>query len=37
MPVYQAPLNDIRFVLNDVLNAETLSTLPGMKRQLLLN
>tara|TARA_Y100000031_G_scaffold77340_1_gene85060 strand:- start:91115 stop:92923 length:1809 start_codon:yes stop_codon:yes gene_type:complete len=29
MPVYQAPLNDIRFVLNDVLNAETLSTLPG--------
>ncbi len=29
MPVYTPPLDDIRFVLNDVLNARTLSGLPG--------
>lgn len=29
MPVYTAPLDNIRFVLHDVLKAETLSTLPG--------
>jgi alkylation response protein AidB-like acyl-CoA dehydrogenase len=29
MPVYKAPLDDIRFVLNDVLKVETLCTLPG--------
>jgi alkylation response protein AidB-like acyl-CoA dehydrogenase len=29
MPIYNAPLDDIRFVLNDVLNAESLSELPG--------
>lgn len=29
MPIFNAPLDDIRFVLNDVLNAESLSELPG--------
>lgn len=29
MPIYNAPLDDIRFVLNDVLNVEQLSELPG--------
>lgn len=29
MPIYNAPLNDIRFVLNELLHAETLSELPG--------
>jgi alkylation response protein AidB-like acyl-CoA dehydrogenase len=29
MPIYNAPLDDIRFVLHDVLNAEQLSELPG--------
>src|SRR5260221_4988656 len=29
MPAYTAPLRDIRFVLNEVLNVEQLSTLPG--------
>lgn len=29
MPVYTAPLDNIRFVLHDVLKAETLSALPG--------
>lgn len=29
MPVYAPPLNDIRFVLHDVLNAKNLSTLEG--------
>ncbi|MAS88201.1 MAG: acyl-CoA dehydrogenase [Micavibrio sp.] len=29
MPVYQAPLNDMRFVLKDVLDVEQLSKLPG--------
>ncbi len=29
MPVYKAPLQDIRFVLHDVLGAEKLSELPG--------
>ncbi|MBN8521721.1 MAG: acyl-CoA dehydrogenase C-terminal domain-containing protein [Alphaproteobacteria bacterium] len=29
MPVYKAPLDNIRFVLHDVLGAEQLSTLPG--------
>jgi alkylation response protein AidB-like acyl-CoA dehydrogenase len=29
MPVYTAPLDNIRFVLHDVLKAETLSQLPG--------
>jgi alkylation response protein AidB-like acyl-CoA dehydrogenase len=29
MPVYQAPLQNIRFVLHDVLGAEKLSELPG--------
>ncbi len=29
MPSYKAPLDDIRFVLNDVLDVEQLSTLPG--------
>lgn len=29
MPVYTAPLDNIRFVLHEVLKAETLSTLPG--------
>lgn len=29
MPTYTPPLDDIRFVLNDVLHAETLSELPG--------
>lgn len=31
MPIYNAPLDDIRFVLNDVLNAEQLSKLPGFE------
>lgn len=31
MPVYKAPLEDISFVLNDVLNAEQLSKLPGFE------
>ncbi len=29
MPIYKAPLENIRFVLHDVLGAEHLSTLPG--------
>lgn len=29
MPIYNAPLSDIRFVLNEVLHAETLAELPG--------
>ena len=29
MPVYTAPLDDIRFVLNDVLNAQQLSEMPA--------
>ena len=29
MPIYNAPLDDIRFVLHEVLNAEQLSELPG--------
>jgi alkylation response protein AidB-like acyl-CoA dehydrogenase len=29
MPIYNAPLDDIRFVLHEVLNAEKLSQLPG--------
>lgn len=29
MPVYNAPLENIRFVMHDVLNAESLSALPG--------
>lgn len=29
MPVYKAPLDNIRFVLNDVLGAESVSKLPG--------
>ena len=29
MPIYNAPLDDIRFVLHEVLNAEELSSLPG--------
>jgi alkylation response protein AidB-like acyl-CoA dehydrogenase len=29
MPAYNAPLRDIRFVLNEVLNVEQLSALPG--------
>jgi alkylation response protein AidB-like acyl-CoA dehydrogenase len=29
MPVYAPPLENIRFVLHDVLNAESLNTLPG--------
>lgn len=29
MPVYEAPLDDIRFVLNDLWNVEELSKLPG--------
>ncbi len=29
MPIYKAPLQDIRFVLHDVLGAEKLSELPG--------
>jgi alkylation response protein AidB-like acyl-CoA dehydrogenase len=31
MPIFNAPLDDIRFVLNDVLNAEQLSELPGFE------
>ena len=31
MPIYNAPLDDIRFVLNDVLNVEQLSKLPGFE------
>ncbi|WP_119678740.1 acyl-CoA dehydrogenase C-terminal domain-containing protein [Indioceanicola profundi] len=30
MPVYKAPLEDIGFVLNDVLNAQSLTQLPGL-------
>ena len=29
MPAYNAPLRDIRFVLNEVLRAEQLAELPG--------
>ncbi|QJE73322.1 acyl-CoA dehydrogenase [Aerophototrophica crusticola] len=29
MPVYKAPLDEINFVLNDVLNAQSLTQLPG--------
>lgn len=29
MPIYNAPLDDIRFVLHDVLEAESLTALPG--------
>lgn len=29
MPIYNAPLDDIRFVLHDVLQAESLTALPG--------
>ena len=29
MPVYAAPLDNIRFVLHEVLNAQTLSSLPN--------
>jgi alkylation response protein AidB-like acyl-CoA dehydrogenase len=29
MPVYKAPLENIRFVLNEVLNAQTIGKLPG--------
>ncbi|MAZ76939.1 MAG: acyl-CoA dehydrogenase [Micavibrio sp.] len=29
MPIYQAPLENIKFILNDVLNAETLTEIPG--------
>jgi hypothetical protein len=29
MPVYKAPLDNIRFVLHDVLGAESLTSLPG--------
>ncbi len=29
MPVYKAPLDDIRFILNDVLKSNSLSELPG--------
>lgn len=29
MPIFNAPLDDIRFVLHEVLNAESLSELPG--------
>lgn len=29
MPVYQAPLDDIRFVLNELIQAEELANLPG--------
>ena len=29
MPSYKAPIDDIRFVLNDVLGVERVSTLPG--------
>ena len=29
MPSYRPPLNDIRFILHDVLKAETLASLPG--------
>ena len=31
MPIFNAPLDDIRFVLNDVLHAEQLSELPGFE------
>jgi alkylation response protein AidB-like acyl-CoA dehydrogenase len=31
MPVYKAPLDDIQFVLNDVLNAQSLTELPGFE------
>ena len=29
MPIYNPPLDNIRFVLHEVLNAESLSQLPG--------
>ena len=29
MPVYNAPLNDIKFIIHDVLNGESISGLPG--------
>ncbi|MDQ6925132.1 MAG: acyl-CoA dehydrogenase N-terminal domain-containing protein, partial [Candidatus Eremiobacteraeota bacterium] len=29
MPTYKAPLDDVRFLLNDVLAVEELSQLPG--------
>lgn len=32
MPVYKAPLENMRFVLNDVLNASQLSALPGYEQ-----
>jgi alkylation response protein AidB-like acyl-CoA dehydrogenase len=32
MPVYKAPLDNIRFVLNEVLHAETLAQLPGYEQ-----
>lgn len=32
MPVYKAPLENIRFVLNDVLHTETLAALPGCEQ-----
>lgn len=32
MPVYKAPLENMRFVLNDVLNANQLSALPGYEQ-----
>jgi alkylation response protein AidB-like acyl-CoA dehydrogenase len=31
MPIYNAPLDDIRFVLNDVLKASSLAELPGFE------
>ena len=31
MPIYNAPLDDIRFVLHELLNVEQLSTLPGFE------
>lgn len=31
MPMYKAPLEDISFVLNDVLNAQSLTQLPGFE------
>ncbi len=32
MPLYKAPLDDIRFVLHDVLQSETLTRLPGYEQ-----
>ncbi len=29
MPIYKAPLEDIRFVLNEVIDAASLAALPG--------